>query len=143
VTNATHIEAITLVAGAAAGDVLALAEPLSFWGGFDAVSGKVTDQRHPDRGTSLSGRVIAVASARGSSSGASVLAEAIRLETAPVAFVLSTRDAILTVGAQVAVELYAKTCPIVLVSEADLARIRAAHRATIKTDGTRATIALE
>lgn len=135
-----RIDAITLVSGTARGDVFALGEPLSFWGGFDAVTGAVTDHRHPDRGASLSGRIVAVASARGSSSGASVLAEAIRLGTAPAAFVLSTRDAILTVGAQVAVELYGKACPIVLVMDADLARVRAARSAVVTTAGARATI---
>ncbi len=138
----THIDAIMLVAGTAQGTVMALAEPLSFWGGFDAGTGTVTDQRHPDRGVCLSGRIIAVASARGSSSGASVLAEAIRLGTAPAAFILSRRDAILTVGAQVAVELYGTTCPIVLVTDADLERVRAASHATVSADGSRATIEL-
>jgi uncharacterized protein len=138
----SRIDAITLVAGSARGDVFALAEPLSFWGGFDAASGAVTDHRHPDRGRTLSGQIVAVASARGSSSGASVLAEAIRLGTAPAAFVLSTRDAILTVGAQVAAELYAKACPIVLVSEVDLALVRASRRAVVTTDGAHATIEL-
>jgi uncharacterized protein len=135
-----RITAITLVEGHASGNVFPLAEPLSFWGGFDAVGGVVTDHRHPDRGLSLSGRIVAVTSARGSSSGASVLAEAIRLGTAPAAFVLSSRDAILTVGAQVAVELYGKFCPIVLVSDEDLAHVRAAHRAVVTTSGPHATI---
>lgn len=142
VKTVTRVDGIVLVAGSATGDVFALAEPLSFWGGFDATSGSVTDHRHPDRGASLRARIVAVASARGSSSGASVLAEAIRLGTAPAAFVLATRDAILTVGAQVAAELYAKACPIVLVSDDDLARVRAARSAIITTDGARATIAL-
>ncbi len=139
-TETIRISGVMLVGGAAAGDVFALAEPLSFWGGFDATTGAVTDHRHPDRGASLNGRVVAVASARGSSSGASVLAEAIRLGTAPAAFVLSTRDAILTVGCQVAVELYGKFCPIVLVTDDDLVRVRAAKRAVVATDGPDATI---
>lgn len=136
------IDAIALVDGTARGAVFALAEPLSFWGGFDAASGTVMDHRHPDRGTRLAGRVVAVSAARGSSSGSSVLAEAIRLDSAPAAFVLSTRDAILTVGAQVANELYGKACPIVLVSPEDLERVRRAGSASITASGGRATIEL-
>ena len=45
---------------------------------------------------------------RGSSSGSSVLAEAIRLGTGRAGIVLLTRDAIVTVGAMIASELYGK-----------------------------------
>ena len=123
-----NITGATLVEGRASGDVFALAEPLSFWGGFDAKTGLVIDRRHPDCGACLTGRIVVVEAARGSSSGSSVLAEAIRAGTAPAAFILSTRDAILTVGAQVALELYGTACPIVVVSPDDLQRARTAHR---------------
>ena len=53
---------------------------------------------------------------RGSSSSSTVLAEAIRLGTAPAAIVLSEPDPILVIGALVAQRLYARTCPIVVVS---------------------------
>ena len=36
-----------LIAGEARGTVLALDEPLSFWGGFDAETGTVIDRAHP------------------------------------------------------------------------------------------------
>jgi uncharacterized protein len=120
-----------LVEGIAEGDVFALAEPLSFWGGFDAVTGKVIDHRHPDLGQCLTGRIVVVAAARGSSSGSSVLAEAIRAKTAPAGFVIATRDAILTVGAQVAAELYAIHCPLVCVSLQDLDRLTSPGRIRI------------
>ena len=136
----SRITGITLVEGSADANVFALAEPLSFWGGFDAPTGTVTDHRHPDRGASLAGTIVAVSAARGSSSGSSVLAEAIRRGTAPAAFVLSSRDAILTVGAQVALELYGKACPIVLVTADELTRIRAAQTARVTTSGARAEI---
>ena len=54
---------------------------------------------------------------RGSSSGSAVLAEALRAGTGPAGFLMVERDAILTVGALVASELYAIACPIVVVSE--------------------------
>ena len=67
-----------LIAGEARGTVLALDEPLSFWGGFDAETGTVIDRAHPQVGASLAGRVVVMPFGRGSSSGSSVLAEAIR-----------------------------------------------------------------
>ncbi len=131
----SEISGITLVEGRAAGDVFALAEPLSFWGGFDALTGNVIDHRHPDKGQCLARRVVVVEAARGSSSGSSVLAEAIRLGTAPAAFVLSSRDAILAVGAEVARELYGRDCPVVMVEEATLAMLKRAERIDVVADG--------
>lgn len=128
-------EGITLVEGRAEGRVFALAEPLSFWGGFDAATGNVIDHRHPDKGECLARRVVVVEAARGSSSGSSVLAEAIRLGTAPAAFVLSSRDAILTVGAEVARELYAIDCPIVMVDDATLGMLKRAGRIEVVASG--------
>ena len=131
----------TLVAGTAEGEVLALAEPLSFWGGFDAASGCVIDRRHPDRGRCLTGRIVLMSAARGSSSGASVLAEAIRSGTAPAGFVVAERDAILAVGAMVAAELYARHCPIVVVTPAELDSLKAAARLRIEATTKTASIA--
>lgn len=129
----SEVAGITLVEGRGAGEVFALAEPLSFWGGFDAATGNVIDHRHPDKGKCLARRVVVVEAARGSSSGSSVLAEAIRLGTAPAAFVLSSRDAILTVGAEVARELYGRDCPIVMVDDATLAVLKRAGRIAVDT----------
>lgn len=131
-----------LVPGRAAGEVLALAEPVSFWGGFDAGTGRIVDRWHPDRGACLTGRVLVMRAGRGSSSGSSVLAEAIRLGTAPAAIVLSSRDAILTTGALVAAMLYDRPCPVVVASEADLARVAAAARAEVEALGERGTLRL-
>lgn len=99
--------------GAAEGVAAVLTEPLSFWGGVDAATGAVIDRAHPALGTVLAGRVVVMPGGRGSSSSASVLAEAIRLGTGPVALVLSRPDPILTVGALVAAALYGLHCPIV------------------------------
>lgn len=109
--------AITLAPGRGTGPVLVLGEPLSFWGGLDSASGRIIDRWHPEHGAVVTGRVLMMPGGRGSSSGSSVLAEAIRLGTAPAAILLSARDAIVTVGALVAGELYGAACPVVLVSE--------------------------
>ena len=112
-----------LVPGEAAGPVLALAEPLSFWGGFDPATGKVIDRWHADLGRCCTGHVLMMRASRGSSSGSSVLAEAIRAGTGPAAILLVERDPILVVGAMVAGELYGRSCPVVLLVESRWRRL--------------------
>ena len=89
-------------------------EPLSLWGGFSATSGAVIDRGHPAFGQVLNGRILAMPSGRGSSSSSSILAEALRLGTAPAGLVLGERDPIIAVGEIVARKLYGKSLPIVV-----------------------------
>jgi hypothetical protein len=109
--------AIMLVEGGFDAPAFVLDEPLSFWGGFDAASGRVIDRRHPQLGATLSGKALMMSEARGSSSGSSVLAEAIRLGTAPAAILLRRRDAIIVTAALVARELYGKVCPVAVIED--------------------------
>jgi len=106
-----------LVSGKAVGPVLKLDDPLSFWGGFDSAGGKVIDRFHPQHGACLSGAILFMERGRGSSSGASVLAEAIRLGTAPAAIILLQEDAIIATGALVAQMLYGIDCPVVVIKD--------------------------
>lgn len=125
-----------IVAGEARGEVVVLAEPLSFWGGFDAESGLVVDEQHPQVGELLSGKIVVMSVGRGSSSTSSVIAEAARLGTAPAALVMREADEILTTGAIVADELYGRTMPIVLVDEADYRVVTNAAHLVIAANGT-------
>ena len=112
-----------LADGAGEGHALVLDEPLSFWGGVDPASGLIIDARHPQRGTSVEGRVLVMGSVRGSSSSSSVLAETVRAGCAPAAILLGEPDLILAVGAAVSEELYGKRLPIVVFDPAELATI--------------------
>jgi predicted aconitase with swiveling domain len=103
---------------------LVLTEPLSLWGGMDAATGTVIDVHHPQRGASLVGRVVVMPAGRGSSSSASVLAEAVRAGTAPVAMLLGEPDLILAIGSLVAEELYGVRVPVLVGDPAALAEIR-------------------
>lgn len=102
---------------------LVLTEPLSLWGGMDPATGKIIDAHHPQRGVSLVGRVVVMPSGRGSSSSASVLAEAARAGTAPAAILLAEPDLILTIGAIVAEELYGVHIPVLVGEVGELASI--------------------
>lgn len=115
-----------LVAGTASGPVLALDEPLSFWGGMDPHTGAIIDVRHPQRGAVVTGRVLVMTAGRGSSSSSSVLAEAVRLGTAPAAIVLASVDVIVALGAMIPAELYELHCPVVVGDAATYARAAAA-----------------
>lgn len=106
-----------LVDGEGGGHLFALKQPLSFWGGFDAHSGRVVEMGHPDNGAMLNGCVLLMSEGKGSSSSASVLAEAVRAGYAPAAIILRHRDLIVALGCIVADELYGKAVPVALVDE--------------------------
>lgn len=112
-----------LAPGSADGKALVLREPLSLWGGVDPATGVIIDARHPQRGTSIAGRVLVMPAVRGSSSSSSVLAETVRAGCAPSAILLGEVDLILAVGAAVAEELYGQRIPVVRLPPADLASI--------------------
>lgn len=103
-----------LVNGEARGSVLRLDEPLSFWGGVDPLTGHIIDRRHPQFGGCVTATVLIMPGGRGSSSSSTVLAESIRLGTAPAAIVLTEPDPIIALGAVVAIELYGIVMPVLL-----------------------------
>lgn len=99
------------------GRILRLDEPLSFYGGFDPETGRISERRHPQFGLLLSGKIVLMHSGRGSSSSSSILLEAVRLGTSPAALVLEVCDAILAVGAAAAEELYGRGPTVARVGE--------------------------
>ncbi|MGI9666076.1 MAG: aconitase X swivel domain-containing protein, partial [Acidimicrobiia bacterium] len=105
-----------LASGSASGPLVELTAPLSLWGGFDPGTGQIVDRSHPQCGTVLTGAIVVMPSGRGSSSSSAVLAEAMRVETAPAAFILTEPDGILAVGAHVGSMLYGVHCPIVVTA---------------------------
>ncbi len=117
------------------GRALVLTEGLSLWGGMDPATGEVVDAHHPQRGANLAGRVLVMPNARGSSSSASVLAEAVRAGTAPKAILLGEPDLILAIGAVVAEELYGTSVPVVVLPPEELAAIRDGAEVRIGPEG--------
>ena len=97
-----EFEARPLIPGEASGVAFVLDEPLSLWGGLDPTTGELIDRRHPQSGANLSGVVLVMPHGRGSSSASSVLAEAVRLQTAPAAIILREPDPIVMLGSLVA-----------------------------------------
>lgn len=108
-------EMLVLSPGEAIGSVICLDEPLSFWGGVDPTTGLIIDQRHPQVGQTITAKVLVMERGRGSSSGSSVLAEAIRAGTGPSGIVLAHGDEIIALGAIVADEIYGIRVPVVVL----------------------------
>ena len=117
------------------GRALVLDDGLSLWGGMDPATGELIDARHPQRGASLTGRIVVMPSGRGSSSSASVLAEAVRAKTAPAAIILGEPDLILSIGSAVAEELYGIVVRVVVLGADDLAAIVDGTAVRIGPDG--------
>jgi uncharacterized protein len=135
VEGAWQTRGLALVSASGEGRALVLDEPLSFWGGLDLGSGQIVDQRHPQRGQSLTGMVLVMPAGRGSSSSSSVLAEAIRTGVGPAAIMLAANDEIVVLGALVVGLLYGPTCPVVVLEPADYGRVRADDLVSIDEAG--------
>jgi predicted aconitase with swiveling domain len=99
-------EGEVLVAGEPGeGEALVLSAPISFWGGVDPPSGRITDVRHPECGQLIAGKVLFLPGTIGSSSASAVLLELVRNGRAPAAIVMHEADAILLLGLIVAKEM--------------------------------------
>jgi predicted aconitase with swiveling domain len=118
------MEGRILVEGNATGPALVLEEPLSFWGGLDPATGEIVEAHHPQRGSIVTATILLMPSGRGSSSSATVLAEAIRAGTAPAGIVLGEPDDIIVIGALVAAELYGVEIPVFVASPVTFGTIR-------------------
>lgn len=129
------VRATPIVPGSAEGPSLVLDQPLSWWGGIDPRTGTIIDAHHPQHGQPTAGRVLILPRGRGSSGGSAVLAESMRLMTAPAALVLGEVDPILVVGVMVGAELYPdRNCPLVVAREGyDL--LGSSRTTRIRTDG--------
>jgi len=104
-----------LVPGSASGPLLRLRHPISFWGGVDPKTGRVCDPRHPDHGVCITGTVLALPAAVGSSSSSAVMLELIREQRAPAGLMMGSADAIVALGVVVAGELGFPTLPVLEV----------------------------
>src|SRR5262245_56995183 len=104
--------------------ILVLEKAWNIWGGLDPQSGNITDPHHPQCGSSISGRVIALPGTSGSSSGAAILVESVRVGKGPVGAILPKADMVIEVAALLAEELYGAGFPIEIVSHEVYRRLR-------------------
>ncbi len=120
----SKLAAATLVSGYATGQLAILDAALSLWGGLDLNTGEICDNTHPQRGTRLTGKILAMPAARGSSSSSSALVESLRRGVGPAGIILGKIDPILIIGGLVAADLYGLHVPIVLIEPIRMERLR-------------------
>ena len=125
-----------LVAGTGQGPLLALSHPISFWGGVDPVTGTIADPRHPEYARLLTGTVLLVPQAVGSSSSSAIMLELLRRGTAPAAILMGEADAILALGVVVAGELGHATVPVVEVDASSFEGLVEGTPVKVEVDGT-------
>ncbi len=88
----------TVVPGRVTGEAVVSKSRLSFWGGFDPVSGQVIDTTNPLYGCSLKDKILILVSTKGSSGTSGVLATAKKKGNAPAAFINTEVDALAALG---------------------------------------------
>ncbi len=131
----TTVTAQVLLPGSAKGRLLVLEEALSFWGGFDPATGDILDVHHPQAGQNVKETVLALPETRGSGGTPASIAEAIRIGTAPVAFITAKPDINLVTGCRTAFALYGRTCPVYVLMPDDFAMLDSFAAATLRDDG--------
>jgi predicted aconitase with swiveling domain len=134
--TATLLRATVQIAGTATAPILRLAKPISFWGGVNPATGRISDPRHPDHDTDIAGTILVLPGTIGSSSSSYIMLELMAIGRAPAALVLAEPDAILALGVVVAREMGHGAIPVLLLPLAEQALLVTGQRARIAEDGT-------
>ena len=108
----------------AEGEVMVLDDWLSFGGGLDPETGKISDQSHPQVGCSITNKILVLPGVRGSAGSPSTLAESLRLRTGPGAVILGEAETSSLAAAFVAEELYQIRIPVLVLSTTDYGAMR-------------------
>ena len=115
-----HIKAsLVLFDGECRAETLVLDEPLSFWGGLDPQTGRIIDERHPQQGATVTGRILILPGTRGSTSSPGALCESLRLGTGPAGILLPAPNVTILTAVTVAAELYQCSIPVLVVDQSE------------------------
>jgi predicted aconitase with swiveling domain len=129
------LQATPQIAGQAESEVLALGKPISFWGGVDPKTGRVSDPRHPDHDAEIAGKILVLPGMIGSSSSSYIMLELMAIRRAPAALVLAEPDAILGLGVVVAREMNYGSIPVVVLPREHQTALRSGQRVRIDAYG--------
>lgn len=132
---AIEIRGRPLIPGEGRGPLLRLTHPISFWGGVEPTTGRIVDPRHPEFEFSITGTVLAIPAAVGSSSSSAIMLELLREGTAPAAILMGKADAILALGGVVGREIEYEPIPIVEVTPGELDRLPDGAGVSVHADG--------
>ena len=125
------IAARSILAGQAAGPVIATTEALSFWGGIDPATGVVIDIHHPLHGVCLTGAILLMPSTRGSCTGSGVLLDLVLTGRGPAALLFCEDEDVVTLGALIAAEMFGHGPPVLRLTRDAFAALAAKPEADI------------
>jgi predicted aconitase/predicted aconitase with swiveling domain len=125
----------SIIDGVAEGDVLWTDTPLGFMGGVEPATGAVIDRHHPLYGKSVTGRILAIPSGRGSCAGSGVMLEMLHAKTAPAALIFHESETILPLGVMIGQEFLGATMPVIQITEDEFHAVSACERLRV-ADGT-------
>jgi len=109
----------SIIQGRATGELLVSNTGLSFWGGINPATGLVIDQHHPLHNQNVNGKILAIPSGRGSSSGSGVMLELLFNKVAPAGLILSESEDIITLGVMVSEVLFQRSIPVCRITAED------------------------
>jgi len=121
----------SILAGTAAGPVIATTEALSFWGGIDPATGCIIDVHHPLHGRCVTGSILMMPTTRGSCTGSGVLLDLALTGRAPAALVFCEDEDVVTLGALIAAAMFAHPLPVLRLSADAFAALARAPQAAI------------
>ncbi len=88
--------------GEAEGEALSTSQPISFYGGVDPETGRVTEKDHELEGSSIAGKILVFPYGKGSTVGSYILLRLKKRGLAPKAIINRRCEPIIAVGAIIA-----------------------------------------
>jgi predicted aconitase/predicted aconitase with swiveling domain len=122
----------SVIDGDATGELLVSDTSLSFWGGINPANGLIIDQHHPLHNHQVGGKILALPSGRGSSSGSGVVLELLLNNVAPAALIFIEPEDILTLGVLVSDVMFGKSIPVCRISAEDFKQLESGVVARIE-----------
>ena len=124
-----------IVSGVARATALVSTEPLSFWGGYDQVTGEIIDRRHPLSGEIGAHKIMVLPFTRGSSTTTGILLESVRAGVSPAGIITTEVDPFLSLASVVADEMYCRAFPVITVGREVFDSIRSGVEIEIRENG--------
>lgn len=113
-----------VVPGKAEGRALVTSQSISFFGGVDPLTGRITDRRHELFGRSIAGTIAVFPFGKGSCAGSLIMLELVRIGKAPAAIINIKTEPILATAPIISKYFYGKVIPIVSLDEVGFRKIK-------------------
>ena len=123
---ATELKGRKIFGGKAEGEILYSEQGISFFGGVDPDTGKVSEQGHPLFDKSISGKILVFPQGKGSTVGSYALYRMKKQGTAPKAIVNKECETIVAVGAIIS--------EIPCIDKIEIEKMKNAKRAKIDSE---------